>query len=91
MCFFLGELILSKDDIYFSARLFISQCFSKGSGDRLQIFLTDFIDLDFVDACVGLTHARLEGIASRNCSLSQIVVLNFYFYLFLFLSDGVYI
>ncbi|XP_058769242.1 uncharacterized protein LOC131643111 [Vicia villosa] len=43
------------------ARLFISQCFSKGCGDRLQIFSTDFIDLDFVDACVGLTHARVEG------------------------------
>lgn len=43
------------------ARLFISQCFSKGCDDRLQIFSTDFIDLDFVDACVGLTHARVEG------------------------------
>ncbi|CAL5212633.1 unnamed protein product [Lathyrus oleraceus] len=43
------------------ARLFISQCFSKGCGDRFQIFSTDFIDLDFVDACVGLTHARVEG------------------------------
>ncbi|XP_004505772.1 uncharacterized protein [Cicer arietinum] len=43
------------------ARLFISQCFSKGCGDRLQIFSTDFIDIDFVDACVGLTHARVEG------------------------------
>ncbi|KAL5055661.1 hypothetical protein RYX36_036343 [Vicia faba] len=43
------------------ARLFISKCFSKGCGDRLQIFSTDFIDLDFVDACVGLTHARVEG------------------------------
>ena len=43
------------------ARFFISQCFSKGCGDKLQIFSTDFIDLDFVDACVGLTHARVEG------------------------------
>ncbi|WJX51246.1 hypothetical protein P8452_37456 [Trifolium repens] len=43
------------------SRLFISQCFSKGCGDRLQIFSTDFIDLDFVDACVGLTYARVEG------------------------------
>ncbi|CAK8576765.1 unnamed protein product [Lathyrus sativus] len=43
------------------ARLFISQCFSKGCCDRLQIFSTDFIDLDFVDACIGLTHARVEG------------------------------
>ncbi|KAF2322755.1 hypothetical protein GH714_030221 [Hevea brasiliensis] len=29
--------------------------------NRLQIFSTDFIDEDFVDACVGLTHARIEG------------------------------
>lgn len=43
------------------ARLFISQCFSKGFADRLQVFSTDFIDHDFVDACVGLTHARIEG------------------------------
>ncbi|KAJ4716017.1 1-phosphatidylinositol phosphodiesterase [Melia azedarach] len=43
------------------ARLFINQCFAKGCADRLQIFSTDFIDEDFVDACVGLTHARIEG------------------------------
>lgn len=43
------------------ARLFISQCFSKGYADRLQVFSTDFIDHDFVDACVGLTRARVEG------------------------------
>lgn len=43
------------------ARLFIAQCVSKGCADRLQIFSTDFIDEDFVDACVGLTHARVEG------------------------------
>ncbi|XP_031272600.1 PI-PLC X-box domain-containing protein DDB_G0293730 [Pistacia vera] len=43
------------------ARLFITQCFSKGCVDRLQIFSTDFIDEDFVDACVGLTYARIEG------------------------------
>ncbi|KAL3514728.1 hypothetical protein ACH5RR_027445 [Cinchona calisaya] len=43
------------------ARLFITECFSKGYADRLQIFSTDFIDEDFVDACVGLTHARIEG------------------------------
>ncbi|XP_028765615.1 PI-PLC X-box domain-containing protein DDB_G0293730-like [Neltuma alba] len=45
------------------ARLFIAQCFSQGCDDRLQIFSTDFIDQDFVDACVGLTHARIQGIA----------------------------
>ncbi|KAF7841160.1 PI-PLC X-box domain-containing protein [Senna tora] len=43
------------------ARLFITQCFYRGIGDRLQIFSTDFIDEDFVDACVGLTFARTRG------------------------------
>ncbi|KAG7978184.1 hypothetical protein I3843_05G071300 [Carya illinoinensis] len=43
------------------ARLFITQCVSRSCADRLQIFSTDFIDEDFVDACVGLTHARIEG------------------------------
>ena len=42
------------------ARFFISQTFAKGVGDRLQIFSVDFIDEDFVDACVGLTCARLD-------------------------------
>ncbi|KAI4367222.1 hypothetical protein MLD38_022985 [Melastoma candidum] len=43
------------------ARLFISQCFAKGCADRLQILSTDFIDEDFVNACAGLTQARIEG------------------------------
>ncbi|KAE8672871.1 hypothetical protein F3Y22_tig00111834pilonHSYRG00277 [Hibiscus syriacus] len=43
------------------ARLFIAQYFAKGCADRLQVFSTDFIDDDFVDACVGLTQARVEG------------------------------
>lgn len=43
------------------ARLFISQVFAKGIADRLQILSTDFINEDFVDACVGMTHARIEG------------------------------
>ncbi|KAI4299881.1 hypothetical protein L6164_033302 [Bauhinia variegata] len=43
------------------ARLFISQCFSKGHADKLQIFSTDFIEEDFIDACVGITQARIEG------------------------------
>ena len=30
-------------------------------GDWLQAFSTDFIDEDFVDACVGFTHARIES------------------------------
>lgn len=42
-------------------RLFISQCFLRGFGDRLQVLSTDFMDEDFVDACVGLTCARIEG------------------------------
>ncbi|KAF5752022.1 phosphoinositide-specific phospholipase C [Tripterygium wilfordii] len=46
------------------ARLFITESFSKGYADRLQIFSTDFIDEDFVDACVGLTYARVEGKAN---------------------------
>lgn len=45
------------------ARVFITQCCSKGCADRLQVFSTDFIDEDFVDACVGLTHGRVEGTA----------------------------
>ncbi|KAK9677564.1 hypothetical protein RND81_11G152200 [Saponaria officinalis] len=42
------------------ARLFIAQCFSKGIANRLQVLSTDFVDDDFVDACVGLTYARVE-------------------------------
>ncbi|KAK7404357.1 hypothetical protein VNO78_05193 [Psophocarpus tetragonolobus] len=49
------------------ARLFINQCFSKGYVDRLQIFSTDFIDQDFVDACVGLTSARVEVSLPSRC------------------------
>ncbi|CAN6826462.1 unnamed protein product [Brassica oleracea var. botrytis] len=43
------------------ARLFISRCKAEGCIDKLQIFSTDFIDEDFVDACVGLTYARING------------------------------
>ncbi|GLT42903.1 hypothetical protein SLA2020_168800 [Shorea laevis] len=43
------------------ARLFIAQCVSRGISDRLQIFSTDFIDGDFVDACVSFTLARIQG------------------------------
>ncbi|PWA80443.1 PLC-like phosphodiesterase, TIM beta/alpha-barrel domain-containing protein [Artemisia annua] len=42
-------------------RLFIAQCFSRNCINRLQIFSIDFISEDFVDACVGLTKARIEG------------------------------
>ncbi|PIN19181.1 Glycosylphosphatidylinositol-specific phospholipase C [Handroanthus impetiginosus] len=43
------------------ARTFIAQSVSRGIADRLQIFSTDFIDEDFVDACIGFTSARVEG------------------------------
>ncbi|PPD90704.1 hypothetical protein GOBAR_DD12363 [Gossypium barbadense] len=43
------------------ARLFINRCFAEGCANRLQVFSTDFIGGDFVDACVGLTHARVHG------------------------------
>ncbi|KAL3814038.1 hypothetical protein ACJIZ3_015306 [Penstemon smallii] len=43
------------------ARMFIAQCFTRGLADRLQILSTDFINEDFVDACIGLTSARVEG------------------------------
>ncbi|KAL6494841.1 hypothetical protein OROGR_031641 [Orobanche gracilis] len=49
------------DRIHPYARAFVSQSFVRGFADRLQIFSTDFIDEDFVDACVGLTCARIEG------------------------------
>jgi len=42
-------------------RLFISEAFKKGLADRLQIISSDFLDTDFVDACVGVTRARMEG------------------------------
>ncbi|KAG0484998.1 hypothetical protein HPP92_008840 [Vanilla planifolia] len=43
------------------ARLFISQAFAKGIANRIQVFSTDFIDGDFIDACAALTLARFEG------------------------------
>ncbi|WOL13166.1 hypothetical protein Cni_G21935 [Canna indica] len=43
------------------ARLFVAQAFANGVADRLQVFSTDFIDEEFVDACVGVSHARVEG------------------------------
>ena len=49
------------DRIHRYARLFMAQCVAKGVADRLQVFSTDFINEDFVDACVALTHARVEG------------------------------
>lgn len=50
------------DRIHGYARLFIKQCCERNIADRLQIFSTDFIDADFVDACVGITKARIENI-----------------------------
>ncbi|XP_074585613.1 uncharacterized protein LOC141841354 [Curcuma longa] len=43
------------------ARLFIAQAFEKGIADRLQVLSADFIDGDFVNACAGLTLARMQG------------------------------
>lgn len=40
------------------ARLFISQLYKKGMGEHLQIFSSDFVDDDFVNACIGVTIAR---------------------------------
>ncbi|KAM0923288.1 hypothetical protein ACQ4PT_005605 [Festuca glaucescens] len=43
------------------ARLFIKEVFANGHGDKLQVFSTDFIYPDFVDACFGVTKARVHG------------------------------
>ncbi|XP_024391721.1 uncharacterized protein [Physcomitrium patens] len=40
------------------ARLFLAEVFKQGLGDRLQIFSGDFVDQEFVDACIGVTIAR---------------------------------
>jgi len=55
------SLYLRLSSIHKFVRLFIVECFSRGYADRMQIFSTYFIDEDFVDACVGFTHARIEG------------------------------
>ncbi|KAF3548429.1 hypothetical protein DY000_02009076 [Brassica cretica] len=47
--------------IHCYAKVFIIECVKRGCADKLQIFSTDFIDKEFVDACVGLTFARAEG------------------------------
>ena len=41
------------------ARLFLAETFRMGFGDKIQIFSEDFITEDFVDACIGVTVARL--------------------------------
>lgn len=43
------------------ARLFISQAYKKGLGDYLQILSSDFIEDDFIDACIGATLGRVEA------------------------------
>uniref|UniRef100_K3ZL77 Phosphatidylinositol-specific phospholipase C X domain-containing protein n=1 Tax=Setaria italica TaxID=4555 RepID=K3ZL77_SETIT len=43
------------------ARLFISRVFVEGHGNKLQVFSTDFIDENFVNACIGFTKARIDG------------------------------
>lgn len=55
------QMKLVADRIYPYARLFVMECISRDYGDRLQVFSSDFIDKDFVDACIGLTNARIEG------------------------------
>ncbi|CAM6035011.1 unnamed protein product [Sphagnum compactum] len=40
------------------ARLFLTEVFKRGIADRLQIFVEDFVQEDFIDACVGITVAR---------------------------------
>ncbi|XP_044948027.1 uncharacterized protein LOC123397560 [Hordeum vulgare subsp. vulgare] len=45
------------------ARFFIAQAFARGLGGKLQVLSTDFIDGDFVDACAGVTKARVDGAA----------------------------
>lgn len=40
------------------ARLFLADVFKQGIGDRLQIFSEDFVQPDFIDACIGVTLAR---------------------------------
>lgn len=47
--------------IHSYARMFISQAFAKGYADRLQVFSSDFITGDFVDACAGVTHHRIQS------------------------------
>ncbi|MCO5547294.1 hypothetical protein L7F22_000741 [Adiantum nelumboides] len=42
------------------ARLFISQAYKRGLGDYLQILSSDFVEDDFIDACIGATLGRLE-------------------------------
>lgn len=57
------------------ARFFISQAFSRGYADRLQILSCDFIDEDFVDACVGVMRSRLsmeeKATAENSASFSR--------------------
>jgi hypothetical protein len=40
------------------ARLFLTEVFKRGIADRLQIFVEDFVQEDFIDACVGINVAR---------------------------------
>ncbi|RCV37477.1 hypothetical protein SETIT_8G066000v2 [Setaria italica] len=47
------------------ARLFISRVFVEGHGNKLQVFSTDFIDENFVNACIGFTKARIDGARAR--------------------------
>ncbi|WOL18369.1 hypothetical protein Cni_G27164 [Canna indica] len=43
------------------ARLFVARVFAHDVADNLQVLSIDFIDEEFVDACVGISHTRVEG------------------------------
>ncbi|KAK4345448.1 hypothetical protein RND71_035624 [Anisodus tanguticus] len=49
------------DRIHPYARLFIKECISRGYGDRLQIFSSDFIDEDFVKLALVLQMQGSNG------------------------------
>lgn len=50
------------------ARMFLAEAFKRGLGDRIQIFSEDFVEPDFIDACIGVTVVR------NNIQLIQPVV-----------------
>lgn len=40
-------------------RLFIAEAYRRGIADRLQIFSEDYVEDSFIDACIGVTMARV--------------------------------
>ncbi|XP_074275654.1 uncharacterized protein LOC141599521 isoform X2 [Silene latifolia] len=55
------------------ASLFLGQCSSKGIIDRLQVFSTDFIQDDFVDACIGLNDSRVRQLGTWSGPFGRLV------------------